>query len=234
MATHEFRVPGESPDYRRARDELLEDEIELRRQIERVAAKRRELPPGGPLPTDYAFEEWDAEARAPREVSLSELFDGDKDTLLLYSFMIVSAEQGLPFIGPCPSCTSIIDGIDGAIPHITQRVNLAVAAKAPIEQFREHGQTRGWRHARLLSAMPSSYNRDYGSEDADGNQWPLATVFVRNDDGIRHFWSSELWSASRDAGQDPRHVDFMWPMWSVFDRAPEGRGDWGPKLEYPG
>ena len=28
------------------------------------------------------------------------------------------------------------------------------------------------------------------------------------------------------------HVDFMWPMWGVFDRAPEGRGEWEPKLEY--
>jgi len=27
--------------------------------------------------------------------------------------------------------------------------------------------------------------------------------------------------------------DFMWPLWAMFDRAPEGRGDWDPKLEIP-
>ena len=159
-------------------------------------------------------------------------FDSGKDTLFLYSFMWVPESQGMPFVGPCPSCTSIIDGIDGAVPHITQRVSFAVAAKAPIDQFRAHGERRGWRHARLLSALPSSYSVDYQAEDAEGNQWPLATVFTRSEGQIHHFWSSELWMAGRDEGQDPRHVDFMWPLWSVFDRAPDGRDDFYPALEY--
>jgi predicted dithiol-disulfide oxidoreductase (DUF899 family) len=230
---HDFRFPGESDDYRRARDELLRAEIELRGQIERVAAMRRGLPLGGALQTDYGFDEWDAAANAPSRVRLSELFDDGKDTLLLYSFMVVPEEQGLPFVGPCPSCTSIIDGIDGALPHITQRISFAVAAKPPIEQFRRHGVSRGWRHARLLSAAPSSYSRDFGAEDENGYQWPLATVFVRRNGEIRHFWSSELWFAGGEQGQGPRHVDFMWPVWSVFDRTPAGRGaDWELKLAY--
>ena len=230
---HGLRFPGESAEYRRARDELLQAEIELRRQTERVAAQRRELPLGGVMPTDYVFDEWDDAAGAPREVRLSELFDG-RDTLLLYSFMIVPPEQELPFVGPCPSCTSIIDGIDGALPHITQRLAFAVAAKPPIDEFRRYGHRRGWRHARLLSAAPSRYSRDYGAETEEGYQWPLATVFVRRDDGVHHFWSSELFFGPRDPGQGPRHVDFMWPIWAVFDRTPEGRGDWDAALEYGG
>lgn len=230
-ALHEFRFPGETGEYRRARDELLEAEIELRRQTERVAAQRRGLPLGGLVPSDYAFDEWDTAAGAAKQVRLSELF-GDQATLFLYSFMIVPPEQGLPFVGPCPSCTSIIDGIDGALPHITQRMAFAVAAKPPIEEFRRHGERRGWRHARLLSAAPSSYSRDYGAEDANGYQWPLATVFARREDGIHHVWSSELWFVPHDEDQGPRHVDFMWPMWAVFDRTLEGRDDWGPALEY--
>ena len=229
---HDFRFPGESDDYRRARDELLRAEIELRRQEERVAAQRRELPPGGRVGTDYVFQEWDPSADAPRDVRLSELFADGKDTLFLYSFMIVPEEQGLPFVGPCPSCTSIIDGIDGSVPHIPQRINFAVAAKPPIEVFRAHGQRRGWRNARLLSSSQSTYNRDYGSEDANGFQWPLATVFARRDDGIHHVWSSELWFADHDEGQGPRHVDFMWPVWAVLDRTPSGREDWVPELDY--
>jgi predicted dithiol-disulfide oxidoreductase (DUF899 family) len=227
-----FRFPGETDDYRRARDALLRSELDLRRQIERTAAQRRELPLGGAIPTDYQFHEWDAEVDAPREVRLSDLFTPGKDTLFLYSFMIVSPEQGLPFEGPCPSCTSIIDGVDGAVPHITQRINFAVVAKPPIEQFRAHGRKRGWRHARLLSSAHNSYNRDYGAEDSDGGQWPLATVFVKREGGIHHAWSSELWFAAHDSGQGPRHVDFMWPMWAVFDHTPEGRGTWEPRLAY--
>jgi predicted dithiol-disulfide oxidoreductase (DUF899 family) len=34
------------------------------------------------------------------------------------------------------------------------------------------------------------------------------------------------------AGLHPRHVDFMWPVWAMFDRTPEGRGDWNPALDY--
>lgn len=230
---HDFRFPGESADYRRARDGLLRAEIDLRRRLERVAAQRRELPLGGRVETDYGFQEWDPSSDTPKDVRLSELFADGKDALFLYSFMIVKPEQGLPFVGPCPSCTSIIDGIDGALPHITQRINFAVAAKPPIEEFRAHGQRRGWRNARLLSSSPSSYNRAYGSEDESGNQWPLATVFVRRDDGIHHFWSSELWFVAHDEGQGPRHVDFMWPLWMVLDRGPGGRSaEWEPSLDY--
>jgi predicted dithiol-disulfide oxidoreductase (DUF899 family) len=232
VPVHDFRFPGESEEYRRQRDELLRAEIDLRRQLEAVAERTRALPPGGAVPTDYQFDEWGADQGAHRRVTLSELF-GDKDTLFLYSFMVVPKEQGLPFVGPCPSCTSIIDGIDGALPHITQRISFAVAANAPIERFHEHGVSRGWRHARLLSTAGTTYNRDYGAEDENGNQWPLATVFARRPDGIHHFWSCELWFATREEGQDPRHVDFMWPVWTVFDRTPDGRGKtWGPELDY--
>ena len=48
--------PGESTEYRAARDRLLEREMELRRAMEAVAAARRELPPGGPIPEDYVFQ----------------------------------------------------------------------------------------------------------------------------------------------------------------------------------
>jgi predicted dithiol-disulfide oxidoreductase (DUF899 family) len=229
---HDVRFPGETDEYRTARDDLLAAEIELRRQIGSLAAKRRELPLGGEVSSDYEFEEWDPGAGAARSVRLSELFEDGKDTLFLYSFMFVPAEQRLPFVGLCPSCTAIIDGVDGQLPHITPRVNFAVASKGPIERFRAHAHTRGWRNARLLSSAGNTYNVDYHAEDADGNQWPLATVFVRRGGKIHHFWSSELWLVPREEGQDPRHVDFMWPMWSVFDRTPDGRGDFHPSFDY--
>jgi predicted dithiol-disulfide oxidoreductase (DUF899 family) len=81
----------------------------------------------------------------------------------------------LPFVGFCPSRTSIIDGVDRAAPHLAQQINFAVSTKAPIEQFRDHGARRGWRHARLLSAAENDYNRDYGAEDENRFQWPLPT-----------------------------------------------------------
>jgi hypothetical protein len=39
--------------------------------------------------------------------------------------------------------------------------------------------------------------------------------------------------APTEPGQNPRHVDSLWPLWNVFDLTPEGRGtDWYPKHSY--
>jgi predicted dithiol-disulfide oxidoreductase (DUF899 family) len=52
--------PNERREYREVRDELLQAEIDLRAQVERVAAMRRGLPLGGLIKEDYAFEEMTA------------------------------------------------------------------------------------------------------------------------------------------------------------------------------
>ena len=58
-------------------------------------------------------------------------------------------------------------------------------------------------------------------------------MYVRPDGATRHFWASELMFVASEPGQDPRHVDFMWPLWAVLDRTPEGRDDFHPSLAYP-
>ena len=229
---HGEHLPNESDAYRSAREELLQAEVELRECTEEVARLRRGLPAGGEIPEDYVFSEWDKAARQPRDVHLSELFAAGKDSLFVYSFMFVADTAGNPLGNPCPNCTSIIDAVAGEARHITQRINLAVSAKVPIEQFRQHAQRRGWGDIRLLSAAGSTYNRDYLAEDDDGGQWPMATVFVRRGGKVRHFWSSELFYVSQEAAET-RHVDFMWPLWNILDCTPEGRGsDWVPGLSY--
>lgn len=229
---HRVRFPAETDDYRQARDKLLTAEIDLRRQVEAIAAQRRELPLGGEAPDGYTFDEWDATAGTVRPVRLLELFEHGKDTLFIYSFMFKPGPLG-PLEVPCPICTSIVDGIDGAVPHIAQQINFAVIAKAPIERFSAHARARGWRHARLLSSANTTYNADYQAEAPDEEQFAMGTVFVRRDGKIHHFWSSELWLVPPAPDQNPRHVDFMWPLWSVLDRTPDGRGSsWMPQLDY--
>ena len=85
--------PGESDEYRAARERLLEREIELRRAMEAVAAARRDLPPGGVVPEDYVFDGVGANG-APTEVRLSELFAPGKDSLVIYSFMFPRSYRG--------------------------------------------------------------------------------------------------------------------------------------------
>lgn len=224
---HLVRFPGENEEYRAGRDELLRAEIELRRQTERVAELRRRLPLGGEVREDYVFEEG-GESGGASEVRLSELFEPGKDTLILYSFMC-----GPKMAAACPSCTSILDGLDGVVLHVTQTVNLAVVAKSPIERIRAHARERGWTRLRLLSSARNTYNRDYHGEAQDGHQIPALNVFVRRGGKIHHAYSTELLYAPSEEGQDPRHVDSIWPLWSLFDLTPDGRPlDWDVSLTY--
>ena len=202
------------------------------------------MPPGAAVSDDYLFEDAGA---GGKEIRFSELFAPGKDTLVIYSFMFPRASGDtrpgpvdgetaqLPLAAtPCPSCTSILDSLDGAARHLAQRLNLAVVAKSEPEWIRTFARERGWRHLRLLSSRNNSYNRDYHAETPEGEQIPILNVFVRDGDQLRHSWATELMFAPRDEGEDPRHVDSIWPIWSVLDMTPEGRGSGSdfPGLDY--
>jgi len=237
--------PGESAEYRAARNRLLEQEIELRRAMEAVAAARRRLPPGGEVPQDYVFQTQGPDG-GPAAVRLSELFAPGRDSLVIYSMMFPRDPRDdrpgpasgrtalLPLAqGPCPSCTAFLDQLDGAAEHASQHINLAVAGKAPIERILTFGAERGWRRLRLLSSAGTTYNRDYLAETPDGEQQPMLNVFHRDGDTIRHFWGSELFFAPTEPGQETRHVGTLEPVWNLFDLTPEGRGaDWDEQLSY--
>ena len=236
--------PGESPEYRAARNQLLAQEIELRRTMETVATARRRLPPGGIVPEDYVFQGAGPDGN-PSDVRLSELFAPGKDSLVIYSMMFprdrTDRRPGppggetarLPLLeGPCPSCTALLDQLEGAAEHVSQRINLAVVAKAPLERVLTFGKERGWRRLRLLSSGGSSYNRDYFGEVPEG-QRPMLNVFHRARGTIRHFWGSELLYAPTDPGQDPRHVGTLEPLWNLLDLVPTGRGtEWDEQFSY--
>ena len=237
--------PGESAEYRAARDRLLGQEIELRRSMEAVAAARRELPPGGVVPEDYVFE-GQGPGGFPTPVRLSELFAPGRNSLAIYSFMFprdpgderpgaaAGESARLPLVeSPCPSCVALLDQLDGAAEHASPLVNLAVVAKSPLPRVRTFAEERGWRRLRLLSSAGNTYNRDYLGETAEGAQRPMLSVFHRDGAVIRHFWGSELWYAPTDAEQDPRHLGTLEPLWNLLDLTPEGRPtDWDEQLRY--
>jgi predicted dithiol-disulfide oxidoreductase (DUF899 family) len=241
----DIAYPAESAEYRTARDELLVKEIELRRQMEAVAAERRKLPPGGEVPEDYVFQ-GEGPGGNPMDVRLSDLFAPGKDSLAIYSFMFprdpgddrpgpVREKESakLPLAeAPCPSCVSLLDQLDGAVEHADQVMNFVVIAKSPLDRLSTWKRERGWRRLRLLSSADNTYNRDYLAETPEGAQRPILNVFHRDGATIRHFWGSELFYAQWDPGQDPRHVGTLEPLWNLFDLTPEGRPDWDEQLNY--
>jgi predicted dithiol-disulfide oxidoreductase (DUF899 family) len=215
------RFPNESAEYRRARTALLKEEIELRRHLERVAAQRRALPPGGEVKGDYRFE------GESGQKSFADLF-GDKQTLVIYSFMFGPQRER-----PCPMCTNLLGAWEGNAADIDQRIATAVVARSPIKRLIEWKKERGWKTLKLYSDLNGNYSRDYHGVSPEGDDIPTYNVFTRRDGVIRHFWSGEMTGDSADPGQDPRGAPDFAPLWNVLDTTPEGRGaDWYPKLEY--
>ena len=219
-----MRLPNESAQYRHARQQLLVEEIELRRQLERVAELRRALPPGGEVTGAYRFRG----EHGPTD--FAGLF-GDKQTLVVYSYMFGPQRER-----PCPMCTSLLSAWDGEARDIGQHVALAVVARSPIERLLAFKRSRGWRHLKLYSDLDGAYSRDYFGMDSAGGDGDQAAfhVFTRRDGTIRHFWGGEMGQETADPGQDARGAPDLMPLWTVLDCTPEGRGaDWYPRLEYP-
>ena len=216
------RFPNESPEYRAARTALLAEEIELRRHIERVAAMRRTLPPGGPVSGDYQF------MGEKGSMRLADLF-GDKNTLAIYSFMFGPKRQR-----PCPMCTNLLGALEGNANDVMQRMALAVVARSPIERLKAWKSERGWKDLPLYSDVNDNYSRDYFGVAPDGGDIPSLNVFTRRDGTIRHFWGGEMSGSTADPGQDPRGAPELAPLWNMLDITPEGRDpEWYPELDYP-
>lgn len=132
-----------------------------------------------------------------------------------------------------PGTSSIGGRTAASARHLAQHINLAVAAKAPLEGVVTFAAERGCRRLRVLSSAGSTYNRDYLAETADGAQQPMLNVFHRDGETLRHFWGSELFFAPADPWQEPRHVGTIEPLWSLFDFTREGRpANWHEQLSY--
>ncbi len=212
-----FQFPNETDEYRAARNALLDEEVELRQHIEDVAAMRRQLPRGGPLKERYVFERMGPDGEV-ETVSFADLFAGH-DSLLIYTMMF-----GPDWDAPCPSCTSIVDSINANRLGVEPEAGLAVVSAATAGQLHEWSGRRGW-EVTLVSGANSNYVLDYaGFETEDAPAVSCMNVFQRNDEGIFHFWASELLTRPMDNGH-PRHVDSIWPMWNLLDMTPNGRGE---------
>jgi len=221
-------LPNEPADYLAAREELRLAEIELMRQRERVAELRRELPKGATV-QDYEFLEGPASLddgdASVTKVRLSDLFTAPDRSLVIYHLMFGKKQSE-----PCPMCTAWLDAFNGVAHHLAQNVDFAIVAAADLPALRAFGRDRDWNRLRLLSAGESTFKYDLGSEDREGNQDSMISVFTRDADGtLRHFYSGHPWLAD-DIKE--RGIDELNPIWNVMDLTPQGRGTFYTSLDY--
>ncbi|HET9639797.1 MAG TPA: DUF899 family protein [Allosphingosinicella sp.] len=214
--------PNDSAEYRSARTALLAEEIELRRHIQRVAAQRRALPPGGEIARDYELSDEDGGT-----VHFSDLF-GAHDTLVTYFWMYGPERER-----PCPMCTSFLGSLDIPAIDIAQRVALAVIGRSPVERQLAFARERGWRNLKFYATVGDDFPRDYRGLAPNGDEWASLNLWVKKDGAVRHFWGASEAMGTEDPGQDAHLAPDPTPLWNILDLTPGGRGkDWYPSLEY--
>ncbi len=89
---------------------------------------------------------------------------------------------------------------------------------------------RGWDKLRLLSAGNNTFKYDLGSEDREGGQDSIVSVFTRDAKGtLRHFYTAHPRMAP---DIQERGIDLLTPIWHFMDLTPQGRGSWYASLAY--
>lgn len=217
------RFAGESAEYAASRQTLLAHEIEARRQLARLVAELRQLPPGPVIGGNYRF--IDANGA---EVGLADMFGGH-DTLVLYHWMYGPDRER-----PCPMCTNLIGPLAANAADLRQRVGLAIVARSPVERQIAFAIERGWRDVPLYQSSGDEFSLAIGGLDPEkGWEMPVLMVLVKQGDAIRLHWMGETTQDMADPGEDPRGATEIAPLWTVLDLTPGGRGgDWYPKLSY--
>jgi predicted dithiol-disulfide oxidoreductase (DUF899 family) len=214
-----------------ARAELLQREKEHTRMADELARRRRELP-WLAIEKEYQFDAVDGTR------TLAELFDG-RSQLLVYHFMF-----GPDYEAGCPTCSSMVDGFDGLLPHLHARdLSLLLVPRAPLEKLQAYKQRMGW-SVPWVSSGNTDFSFDVGAafteeelremppEDelppiarqnatATGtdvlgyiSEIPAASVFTLQDGGVYQTYGT-TW----------RGVEFLMGYYPILDRAPKGRDE---------
>jgi predicted dithiol-disulfide oxidoreductase (DUF899 family) len=217
-----------------AREELLAREKEHTRLGDELARARRELP-WVRVRKEYSFET-DEGTR-----TLAELFDG-RSQLLVYHFMFgPSYETG------CPTCSSMADTVDGALPHLHARdVTITYVSQAPLEKLQAYRRRMGWKMP-WVSSAGSDFNVDLGySRSEEQTRAAIAPMLEAGappivDHNARESGTDAVGYLSEAQGLSAfvlddgvvyqtyattsRGVEFLMGYYAILDRAPKGRDE---------
>ena len=136
--------------------------------------------PGYPVEKEYEFDTEDGKK------TLAELFDG-RSQLLAYNIMFGPDYK----LGACPGCTSLADGLDGALVHLNHRdVTLICFSRAPIERLTAYKQRMGWQFP-YVSTYGTDFPFDFGLAltEEQAQQVPEVKGMIDDPPGWLQEWS---------------------------------------------
>jgi predicted dithiol-disulfide oxidoreductase (DUF899 family) len=196
MPEHKVGTPEE---WQSAREELAGLEAELAERSEEIRKKRLELP-WVRIEKEYHFDTQDGRK------SLAELFDG-RSQLLAYNAMFGPDYK----LGACPGCTSLVDGLDGALVHLNHRdVTLICFSRAPIDRLTEYKRRMGWQFPYV-----STYNTDFAFDfglaltENQVKQIPEVKQMIDDPPEWLRFWSKQIGAELKDGLRES-------PTWIAF------------------
>jgi predicted dithiol-disulfide oxidoreductase (DUF899 family) len=230
------RKIGSREQWQAARQELLQREKEHTRMGDQLARQRRELP-WVPLEKEYRFETEEGTR------TLAELFDG-RTQLLVYHFMF-----GPSYEAGCPTCSSMADTVDGALPHLHARdVTMMYVSQAPLERLQAYKRRMGWKMP-WVSSAGSEFNFDLGySRTEEQTREAIAplleagppqiaeqnanlsgtdvTGYLTEGQGFSAFVLDDS-TVYQTYSTGARGVEFLMGYYAILDRAPKGRDEDG-------
>jgi predicted dithiol-disulfide oxidoreductase (DUF899 family) len=229
----EHRI-GTQEEWQAERDPLLQEEKELTRRSDELAAKRRELP-WVRVEKDYRFETSDGQK------ALAELFDG-RSQLVVYHFMF-----GPTYEAGCPVCSSITDTLAAQVPHLRAKdTTLLLASRGPLAKLIAYRDRMGW-GIDWVSTVGSDFNRDIGFLHTEEELKPFlegeipqtveqnarmcsTTVagYVAEGPGLSVYALSDG-TVYRTYVTTARGLEIAMAYYGLLDRTPQGRDEGGPR-----
>jgi predicted dithiol-disulfide oxidoreductase (DUF899 family) len=199
----EHRI-GTRQEWQAAREELASLEAEQAERNEEIKRKRLDLP-WVRVEKDYQFDTEDGRQ------TLAELFDG-RSQLLAYNAMFGPDYS----LGACPGCTSLADGLDGALVHLQHRdVTILCFSRAPIDRLIAYKQRMGWKFP-YVSTYNTDFAFDFGLALTEERAEQISEVkeTIDNPPEWLRFWSKQIGAELKDGLREN-------PTWIAFARENE-------------
>jgi len=219
-------------EWQAARDELLQREKDHTRKADDLARQRRELP-WVAIEKEYRFDTEEGTR------TLAELFDG-RSQLLVYQFM-----YGPSYEAGCPTCSSMVDGLDGLLAHLHARdLTLLLVSRAPLPALQAYKQRMGW-SVPWVSSANTEFSFDFGGsfpEEQTRENMPfedqLPPIAIHNaaasgTDVAKYIseapamatFTLQDGAVYQTYGTTWRGVEFLMGYYPILDRAPKGRDE---------
>ncbi len=196
----EHRI-GTREEWQATRDELARLEAGQAERNEEIKSKRLDLP-WVPVEKEYEFDTEDGKK------TLAGLFDG-RSQLLACNIMFGPDYT----LGACPGCTSLGDGLDGSLVHLSHRdVTLPCFSRAPIARLSACKRRMGWQF-RYVSTCNTDFASGFGLAltQEQAQQIPGLKEMTGNPPGWLREWSGQIGAELKDGLREN-------PGWIAFAR----------------